>query len=33
MHFGWVKKTRGIEGNEFVNRVAQEAAVGDGPVV
>ena len=27
------KRTRGIEGNEMVDRLAKEAAVEDGPVV
>jgi ribonuclease HI len=33
MHFGWVKRHAGIEGNELVNRLAKQAAVEDGPVV
>jgi hypothetical protein len=33
MHFGWVKGHAGIEGNEWVDRLAKEAAVEDGPVV
>jgi ribonuclease HI len=33
MHFGWVKGHAGIEGNGFVDRLAKEAAVEDGPVI
>ena len=33
MHFGWVKGHAGLEGNEFVERHAKEAAVEDGPIV
>jgi ribonuclease HI len=33
MHFSWVKGHVGIEGNELVTRLAQEAAVEDGPIV
>jgi ribonuclease HI len=33
MHFGWVKRQAGIEGNELVDRLAKEASVEDGTVV
>jgi ribonuclease HI len=33
MHFGWVKGHSWIEGNEMVDRLAEAAAVEDGPVV
>ena len=33
MHFGWVERHAGIEGNELVDRLAREAAIEDGPVV
>jgi len=33
MHFGWVKGHTGMEGNELVDRLAEVAAVEDGPVV
>jgi ribonuclease HI len=33
MHFSWVKGHAGIEGNELVDRLANEAAVEDGLVV
>jgi ribonuclease HI len=31
--FGWVKGHAGIEGDELVDRLANEGAVEDGPVV
>jgi hypothetical protein len=33
MHFAWVKGHARIEGNEWVDRLAKEAAVEDGPVI
>jgi len=33
MHFGWVERHAGREGNELVDRLAKEAAMEDGPVV
>ena len=33
VHFGWVKGHAGIEGNDLVDRLANEAAVEEGPVV
>jgi hypothetical protein len=33
MHFGWVKVYARIQGNEFVDRLAKEAAVEDRPVI
>jgi ribonuclease HI len=33
MHFGWVKVHARIQGNEFVDQLAKEAAVEDTPVI
>ena len=33
VHFGWINRHAGIEGNDLVDRLAKEADVEDGPVV